>query len=77
MTLPSLRCRSARFEDKRLNQKVKIATLKNLSVQGSELSNVTIKISVKPVASKVCSRVHVLSSFRVMLNQKNFVNFDT
>jgi len=29
MPLASLRCRSARFDDERLNQKVKIATLKN------------------------------------------------
>jgi len=28
MPLASLRCRSARFDDERLNQKVKIATLK-------------------------------------------------
>jgi len=29
MRLASLRCRSARFDDERLNQKVKIAALKN------------------------------------------------
>jgi len=32
MPLASLRCRSDRFDDERLNQKVKIATLKNYSV---------------------------------------------
>jgi len=31
MPLALLRCRSARFDDGRLNQKVKIATLKNKS----------------------------------------------
>jgi len=32
MPLASLRCRSARFDDKTLNQKLKIATLKNSSI---------------------------------------------
>ena len=37
MPLASLRCRSARFDDGRLNQKVKIATLKNKSADQAML----------------------------------------
>jgi len=37
MPLASLRCRSARFDDERLNQKVKIATLKNISVTSEKV----------------------------------------
>jgi len=45
MPLASLRCNSARFVDERLNQKVKIATSKNLTAQSGR-QNLTVKIKV-------------------------------
>jgi len=46
MPLASLRCRSARFDEGRLNQKVKIATLKNECVLESVVVSLGVKVGL-------------------------------
>jgi len=80
MPLASLRCRSARFDDERLNQKVKIATLKKLACEfaenNSHSSSYSCHLNVASRLQDVFAKVgnHVEPSKRALSGSREVIS---